>query len=50
MPMHPTQPLEDEVDRGDVGDHQVEVEVKRLLHDLGCNQNASVWSLPVRSE
>src|SRR5271157_333711 len=31
-------------------DHEVEVQVKRLLHDLSCNQDAPVWSLSVGSE
>jgi hypothetical protein len=41
VPVQPPGPLNDEVDGGQVGQHQVEVEIEALLDDLGGDDDGS---------
>jgi len=42
VPVKAPGPLEDEIDRGQVGHHYVEVEVKTLFYHLRCDEDRSV--------
>src|ERR1035437_5260897 len=38
-----SEPLDEEIDRGERGDQGVEVEIERLFDDRGCDQHRSTW-------
>ena len=41
MPMQPTGALNQEVDRCQVGNHEIKIEIERLLDNLCCNQHTA---------
>ena len=45
MPVQAPNPLEHEIDRGDVGDEKIEVEVQALLDNLGRYKDCTAWAL-----
>ena len=46
VPVHTAQPLQQQVDRREVTDQQVEVDVQRLLRDLGGHDDMPRWARP----
>ncbi len=45
--MQPSKPLEYEVNRGDIRNKQVKVNVERLLEHLRANNHQALWPPPV---
>src|SRR5690554_483296 len=45
MPVQPPRPLNKQIDRSQVANHHIEVQIQALLDDLCSNHNCLMWSL-----